>query len=398
MRRIVRWWTQVVAVSFFNMVSLRDRLETHLAPAVGVAGVVAVLMGVLSVAEGLRAANLAAAAPDTVLVLQGGSETELMSSITRDQADIVGAAPGVLRTADGAAISPEVVVLAELPLRSRQERTNVVLRGVEPAAFAVRPRFRLMQGRRFERGASEVIAGRGAAAEFAGAALGSSIEVSTTRYQTVGEFSMADSVAESEIWADAAVVQSAFGRSHYQSLRVRLDSRDSYNRFRDALLADPRLRVRVLWESEYYAAQSTALQSVIKVLGGLVSGLMGLGAVLGAVNAMYGSVAARTREIAILRAIGFRRGSIIVSVLSESLLVCVLSGLVGGLVAYLAFDGYRAATLNLSGFNEVAFAFQVTPALFIQGVVYAAVLGLLGGILPAWRAARLPVARAIRET
>jgi putative ABC transport system permease protein len=214
----------------------------------------------------------------------------------------------------------------------------------------------------------------------------------------VGVFSSGGAVADSEIWADSSVVQSVYQRgSSFQSVYGKLETPEAFDRFKEGLTTDPRLNVKVLRETDYYAEQSTLLIGLVTGLGTLVAVLMGIGAVFGAVNTMYTAVSARTREIATLRALGFGASPVVISVLGESLLLAVLGGLLGGGAAYLAFDGFQTATMNWQTFSQVAFAFQVTPRLLFQGIFYALFMGLLGGVLPAIRAARLPVAAALRE-
>ena len=248
------------------------------------------------------------------------------------------------------------------------------------------------------RGRNEVVVGRAAAGEFAGLDLGADLEVGTNTWRVVGIFTENGGISESEIWTDAGVLQPAYRRGDsFQSVYAKLESPEAFTTFKDALDADPRLNVKVLRQSDYYAEQSTMIYNLITGLGSLIAALMGVGAVIGALNTMYTAVSARTREIATFRALGFRAGPIVLSVLFESLLLALAGGLIGATLAYFAFDGFRAATMNWSSFSQVAFAFDVTPALLIQGIVYASLIGVIGGFFPAIRAARLPVATALRE-
>lgn len=250
----------------------------------------------------------------------------------------------------------------------------------------------------FTPGTNEIVVGRAASRQFAGLDVGSSVRWGESSWKVVGIFEAGGSVAESEIWSDAKVLQPAYRRGNsYQSVLVRLASAESFQTFKDALTSDPRLNVTVILERDYYAEQSRVLQSIIRTIGFGIAGLMGLGAVFGAVNTMYSAVASRTREIATLRALGFGRMPIVVSVLAEALMLSLVGGAIGGLIAWAAFDGYQTATMNWQSFSQVAFAFAVTPSLLIRGIIYAAVMGLLGGLLPAIRAARLPIVTALRE-
>jgi putative ABC transport system permease protein len=272
------------------------------------------------------------------------------------------------------------------------------LRGVQPAAFSIRRDVRIVAGRRFEPGRNEIIAGSAAASQFAGLDLGRTLRWGESVWTVVGIFDAGGTVAESEVWCDAAVLQPAYRRgSSFQVVYARLDSPEAFGAFKDALTVDPRLSVKVMRETEYYAEQATFLHALITNLGLGIAALMGVGAVFGALNTMYSAVAARTREIATLRALGFGGGPVVVSVLAESMVLALAGGVLGGLLAWAAFNGYQVATMNWQSFSQVAFAFQVTPGLLAQGMAWALGIGLIGGLFPALRAARLPVAQALRE-
>jgi putative ABC transport system permease protein len=250
----------------------------------------------------------------------------------------------------------------------------------------------------FEWGKNEVIVGVGAAREFVGLELGRTIKVGRESWPVVGIFSVNGGVAESEIWTDARVLQDAYYRGDsFQSVSVRLTSPGDFQAFKDALTANPQLSVKVLRLTDHYAAQSETITRLITTLGFLIAFLMAIGAVFGALNTMYSAVAARTREIATLRALGFGSGAVVVSLMIESLLLALFGGILGGGLAYLAFNNFHAATMNWQSFSQVAFAFAVTPQLLVQGVVWATMIGLIGGLLPAIRAARQPIATALRE-
>lgn len=393
---LFNWISQVIAVTAVNLRTLKERFGSSAAAVFGVAGVVAVFVAVLSMAEGFRATLAGAGAQDVAIVLRGGSDTEMMSVLSRDEARVIQDAPGIRRQAERAA-SAELYVIVDVPKRSSGTEANVPFRGVEPSAFAVREHFRIEQGRRFQPGRNEIIVGRGAELEFAGLELGSVRRWGENEWTVVGIFSDGGSVAESEIWADVGVLQPAYRRNSFQSVYARLVSPDAFASFKDALTSDPRLNVKVMRESDYYAEQSTMIYNLIRTLGWLVAGLMGIGAVFSAVNTMYTAVSARTREIATLRALGFGGFPVVVSVLVEALLLALIGGVLGAALAWLFFDGFRASTINWQSFTQVAFAFDVTPALLAQGVLYALLMGFVGGLLPAVRAARLPVAAALRE-
>jgi putative ABC transport system permease protein len=274
----------------------------------------------------------------------------------------------------------------------------VPLRGVESAALQVRDNLKIIQGRMFEWGKNEVVVGRGAAMEFAGLDLGSTMKVGRYEWPVVGIFSANGSVAESEIWSDAKVLQEAYNRGDsYQSVYARLNSPGAFPEFKDSLTANPQLSVKVVRQSEYYAQQSEAVTRLVTTLGFLIAFLMAIGAVFGALNTMYSAVSARTREIATLRALGFGSGAVVVSLMIESLLLALVGGGIGGGLAYFAFNNFHTSTMNFQSFSQIAFAFKVTPALLVRGVVWSAMIGLIGGLFPAIRAARLPIAAALRE-
>jgi len=395
---MARWLAQTGALIVFNLRSLPARKGSAAAAVFGIAGVVAVLVGVLSIGEGFRHTMTVAGSPDTVFILRSGADSEMVSILGRDEAKILTEAPGVARANGRALVSPELFVVVNLPKRSTGTDANVPMRGVEPPAFDVRSEVKVTQGRKFEWGRNEVIVGRSAQLQFAGLDLGSELQFGQNKWKVVGIFESGGSIAESEIWADAAVLAPAYRRgSSYQTAVVKLASPGSFQRFKDALTSDPRLNVKVVRETDYYAEQSQTLVRIVNFLAGIITTLMGLGAIFGALNTMYTAVAARAREIATLEAIGFSGTPIIVSVLFESMVLAMIGGAIGAVGAWLAFDGFRTATLNWQTFSQVAFAFDVSPRLLIRGIVSAVVIGLVGGLFPAIRAARMPVAMALRE-
>lgn len=396
---LANWLSQVASITLVNLRSITERRGSAIAAAVGIGGVVAVLVGVLSIAEGFREVMRAAGADDVALVLRAGADGEMTSGLGRADTRLIADGPGVAR-ADGAPLaSPELFVIISLPKRSTGTDANVPMRGVGPAAFAVRGNVKMLEGRRFEPGRNEVIVGVGAEREFAGLAVGQILRLGANEWRVVGSFSAGGGVAESEIWTDSAVLQPAYHRGDtFQTVYARLSSAAKFAEFKDALTSNPQLNVKVLRQSEFYAAQSTAITAFIRGIGFFVAILMALGALFGALNTMYGAVSARVREIATLRALGFGSGAVIVSILLESLVIALGGGVAGGALAYVAFDGFRAATINWQTFSQVAFAFRVTPHLLATAIVWAAAIGLIGGIFPAIRAARMPIALALRET
>ena len=394
----MRLLTQVLTVAGLTLRTLPQRAGSSVVAVVGVTGVVIVFVAVLSIAEGFRAALTGAGSPDTAIVMRGGSDSELSSGISLATTRIVKDAPGVRRGDGGPVASAELFVVVDAPKRSTGTPANVPLRGVEPAAFGVREEVRLVEGRVFRPGTSEIIVGRSAARQFDGLDLGSTQRWGESAWEVVGVFEAGGTVAESEIWCDARVLQPAYRRGDtFQSVHVKLASANDFELFKDVLTSDPRLDVMVEREDAWYQGQSQVITGVITGIGTVIALLMAVGAVFGGVNTMYAAVAARTREIATLRALGFGGLPVVISVLVESVTLCVAGGVIGGLLAYAGFNGHQTATINWQTFSQVAFAFAVTPALLAQGLVWAVVMGVLGGLFPAVRAARLPVATALRE-
>jgi putative ABC transport system permease protein len=394
----IGWIRQVAAVTSTSLRSVPARWSSGATAVVGVAGVVAVLVAVLSIAEGFRATLNGSGADDVAVVMRSGSQGEMNSLLMRDDVDVIERGPGILRTAGGPAASAELFVIVDLPKRSTGTDADVPLRGVEEAAFVVREDLSIVEGRTFTPGRNEVIVGSGAALEFAGLDVGNTLRWGDNDWTVVGRFDAGGTVADSELWCDIGVLAPAYRRgSSAQAVYARLESPEAFGALQEALESDPRLDVSVQTEKAYYAGQSQALANFISIAGNLIALLMGIGAAFGALNTMYTAVSARAREIATLRALGFRGGPVVLSVLGESLALALLGGAVGGALAYLAFDGFHAATLNFQSFSQVAFAFRVTPGLVVGGMLYALVIGLVGGLLPAIRAARLPVATALRE-
>jgi putative ABC transport system permease protein len=394
----INWFSQIGSITKFGLLSLPQRRGAAAATVIGIAGVVAVLVGVLSIAAGFRHAMAVSGSPDGAIVLRSGADSEMVSGFGRDETRVIANTPGIARTAQGPLASAELFVIIDLPKRSTGTDANVPLRGVEPAALLVRDNLKIVRGRMFEWGKDEVIVGSGAAQEFAGLDVGSNIQVGRYQWPVVGVFSANGSAAESEIWTDAKVLQAAYHRGDsFQSIYVKLDSPGSFQGFKDSLTSNPQLSVQVIRQSDYYAQQSETMTLLITILGYIIAVLMAVGAVLGALNTMYSAVAARTREIATLRALGFGGGAVVVSLMLESLLLALAGGVIGGALAYFAFNNFHTSTMNFQSFSQITFAFRVTPELLVRGVVWATVIGLIGGLFPAIRAARLPIASALRE-
>lgn len=390
--------SQIVTVTLVTLKSIPQRLGSSIVAVIGVAGVVIVFTSVLSIAEGFRATMSEKGDPRRVMILRSGSDTEMTSGLGGDDVRTIMDAPGIERTTEGPLASPELFVIVGHPLRRSGTDANVPLRGLSAAGLKVRPEVRIVEGRMFQTGTNEIIVGRAATLQYSGLEVGRSLKWGEGTWTVVGVFETGGSVAESEIWCDARVLQPVYRRGNsYQSVLARLDSEGSFQKVKDALTSDPRVNVTVMRERDYYAEQSRVMQTIIKTIGMGIAALMGLGAIFGAVNTMYSAVSSRTREIATLRALGFGRTPVVVSVLIEAVLLSLVGGAAGGALAWIAFDGYQTATMNWQSFSQVAFSFAVTPALLVRGLAYATFIGLLGGLLPAWRAARLPVVTALRE-
>ena len=389
---------QTIAVTLLNLRTIPQRLGSSGVAIIGIAGVVIVLVSVLSIAQGFNAAMSQSGSDVRALVMRSGADSEMTSGLAPAEVDIIKQAPGLRRDGQTAVASAELYVIIDIPKIGTNSPANVPVRGVQPAAAAVRSEFAITQGRMFEFGTTEVVVGRGASVNFQGLTVGSTIASGQNRWQVVGVFETDGSVAESEIWIDARTLQGAYRRGNFfQSVLARLDSSQTFDAFRDWLTANPQVNVQVRREADYYAQQSRALTGLIRQVGFGIAALMGIGAVFGAILTMYTAVSTRSREIATLRALGFNTTSVVVSVLVESLALAAIGGAIGGTLAYFAFNGYQTSTMNFSTFSQVAFAFQVTPQLLIMGLSYALIMGLVGGLFPALRAARLPIPSALRE-
>jgi putative ABC transport system permease protein len=392
------WFRQIVAVSLLSIRTIPQRLGSSAVAIVGIAGVVIVFVSVLSMAEGFFAALRSAGSPNRALVMRSGTDSEMTSILSGAEVEIIKQAPGLLRDNQRALASGELLVLIDLPKLSTGSEANVPLRGIEPETFKVRDEAKLVEGRMFRFGTNEVIAGRSASRHFAGLSLGSEVKTGQVGWTVVGFFETGGSVLETELWCDARVLQGVYRRGNsYQSVLARLTSPESFNTFKDWLTSNPQVNISVNPEIEYYTEQSTTITTLIRTIGFGIAALMGIGAIFGAVLTMYTAVATRTREIATLRALGFNTFSVLLSVLAESLGLAAVGGVLGGLLAYFAFNGFQASTMNWRTFSQVAFAFAVTPSLLVQGVAYALIMGLVGGLLPAVKAARLPISSALRE-
>lgn len=390
---------QIFTVCAMNLRNLPARSAASAVAVFGIACVVGVFVAVLSMASGFQRTMTLVGAEDVALILRSGASSEMSSIIETQDVQLVEHLPGLQRL-DGRAIgSAELSVVVALPMRRADTNANAALRGVQSGAFEVRRNIEIIEGRHFEPGRSELIVGRGAHHQFADLEVGSTVRAGPTEWTVVGIFSAGGGAAESELWADASTVQSAYRRGNgFQSLRMQLASQQALVDLRDAIDSDPRLDLSVHREVDYMAEQAQPLSQFIRALGYPLAVIMGLGAVFGAINTMYASVSARTREIATLRALGFGALPVALSTLIESILLALLGGVLGAVVVYLIFNGYTVSTFNGASFSQVVFDFAVSGDLLYQGLIAAMIIGFIGGVFPAVRAARLPVANALRET
>ncbi len=378
--------------------SVKARWRSALVAVLGIAGTVGVFVAMLAMARGFRATLVSSGSPSNAIVRRAGADSEMTSAVTLEELRVIESAPGVARSHGMPLVSGEIVVIAAFPLKTTSTEANVQTRGVSSRALEVRDTVRIARGRFFTPGTSELVVGANAERSYAGLGLGSSVRFGGGSWTVVGVLDAGGSAFDSEVWCDATVLAEVYKRpsNMFQSVTVRLASPGALTAFKDALTSDPRLSVQVERETEYYEKKSSLLTTLIRVLGFLIAAVMGVGAVFGALNTMYSAVSERSREIATLRALGFGAGSVIFSFVLEALLIAGLGGVVGCL-AVLPMNGYTTGTMNWQTFSHVAFAFRVNPGLLAAGIAFALLMGLLGGVPPAIRAARRPVAAALRE-
>ena len=393
---LTRSGRQAASVTKVGIGTLPDRLGSSLVIVIGIAGVVGVLVALLAMGEGLQATLNSGGRNDTAIVLRGGSVSESQSVLVRDDVDAIEQATGVARNASGKPMaSAELVVAANLPLRNSQDEAAAQLRGVDDGAWALRPDLKIVEGRKFKPGMRELVVGEAARRQFAGLDVGKDIKLGTQVWKVVGVF-QSDGAWNSELWSDRQTVASAYRRGNSaESVLVKLNSPAAMTKFKATLAADPRLKVEASTTHDYFAKQSEGLSKIIRVVGLTVGIIMAIGALFGALNCMFAAVASRAREIATLRAIGFRGTPVVVSVMLETMLLALAGGVLGALIVWLVFNGYHASTL--SGFTQLMFQFKVGPGLIWTGLKWALAIGFVGGLFPAVRAARLPVTTALRE-
>jgi putative ABC transport system permease protein len=384
-----------LAASQIGIAGLSQRWGASSVIVIGIAGVVGVLVAMLAMGEGFRATLDHTGSTDTAIVLRGGSQAETNSVITRDQLPLISALDGIAKGADGKPLaSPELSQVVNLSSKSDGTDSNVQFRGVGPDAWALRPGLKIVEGRRFGGGLRELVAGRGAQKQFQGLEVGKQLKLANQMWTVVGIFAANDS-HDSELWADADVLGPAYQRQSFQSVTVKLDGNGGFQRLKGALAADPRLKLDVQTTHDYYAKQSEQLTKLITILGTVIGAIMAIGAVFGALNTMYAAVAGRAREIATMRALGFRGLPVVIAVMLETMLLALLGGMLGAAIAWIVFNGYTVSTLG-NNFSQVVFQFRVSPTLLWSGLKWALGIGLVGGLFPALRAARLPVTEALR--
>ena len=383
-------FAQVFEITLMNLRNLPSRLGSSSVVVVGIGGVVGVMVAILAMAAGFQGTLDRGGDPDRAIVLRGGSDNELSSGMSTDEINIVTGMEGIVQA------SPELYMVADVPKRSTGTDANLIVRGVTADAFAVHDEVEIVEGRSFQPGRGEVIAGRGAHIEFAGIDVGNKIRLRQSEWTIVGVFEADGSAYESELWVDLPVAQSAFRFGGTSSLRLRVDSPERIDELAERIKGDPRLDLELTGETEYFARQAGGLTETIRIFGYTVAVIMAIGAVFAALNTMYAAVVTRTVEIATLRALGFGSVPVVVSVMIESMALALLGGVIGAVVSYVGFNGYTVSTLSNVSFSQIAFDFAVTPDLLRDGLLWALGLGAIGGLLPAVRAARLPITVALR--
>jgi putative ABC transport system permease protein len=382
----------------YNIRSVKARWTSSIVAVLGIAGTVGVFVAMLSLARGFRATLVSSGSPDNAIVMRAGATSEMMSGIKLEDIKILQDAPGVAHASDAPLVTSEVVVVAPFPLRSTGTDANVQVRGVSANVLTIRRNVKIAQGRMFQPGLAELIVGKNASSSYSGLTLGNTVNFGGGHWQVVGIFDAGGSSFDSEVWCDARVLDDVYKRPSniFQSATVHLNSPDSFQQFKDAVTTDRRLNFDVTREIDYYAKQSTTMTRLITILGGLVAFVMAIGAVFGALNTMYSAVSERGREIATMRALGFGGGAVVFSFLVEALLISFIGGVIG-CIAVLPLNGLTTGAMNWQTFSHLAFAFRITPVLLLGGIIFALLMGLLGGLPPAMRAAWRPVAVALRE-
>lgn len=393
----MRMFRQIGSVTMMNLRSLPQRVGTSLVIVIGIAGVVAVLVSVLAMSTGMIKTMKNTGRDDRVIVLRNGSAAENGSAVSRDAARLIMEGAGVKRDVDGKPIaSADSLRLVNLFKRDDGTLVNATLRGIGPKVLALRPEMKIIEGRMFNPAVNEIIVGKAARSQFKELELGGRVTTRGATWTVVGIFSSGGDSHESSLITDVETLNSVDHRGGFQSVTVMLDSPAAFQTFKDSLTSNPALAVDVSREREYYESQSATISKVISYIAYIVGGIMAVGAIFGALNTMYSAVSARLREIATLRAMGFGATAMVMSVLVEALVLAFIGGALGALLAWLFFNGHVVSTSAGGSASHLIFELTVSPQLIAIGIVWACVIGLIGGLFPAVRAARLPVATALR--
>ncbi len=381
----------------YNVRSVAQRWSSAIVAVLGIAGTVGVFVAMLAMARGFKATLVSSGSPRNAIVRRAGADSEMVSAVSLDSLHKIESGPGVAHEGNIPLVSGEIVVIAGFHLKSTDTVANAQVRGVSERALAVRENVHVVEGRFFKPGLDELVVGRNALHSYAGLDLGNEVKFGGNTWRVVGIFDSGGTAFDSEVWCDGNRLAAVYKRptNVFQSVTARLDSPASFDALKDALIADPSLSVQVDRETDYYDKQSRALTTVIRVLGFMIAAVMGIGAVFGALNTMYSAVSERSREIATMRALGFGSVSVVTSFVLEALLIALVGGVVG-CIAVLPMNGFTTGTMNWQTFSHVAFAFRVTPELVLAGLAFALLMGFIGGVPPAIRAARQPVAVALR--
>ena len=388
---------QVLLVTNMNLRSVLERSGSSLVIIVGIAGSVAVMVSLLAMAEGLSSTISSTGEEDRVIILRDGSSSELSSGVAMTELDTVSSSPGIKSIDGEPMIAAELFAIIDLKKKGAESTSNLPIRGVQPASFRIRPEVNVIEGRNFTTGTAEIIVGKGANNQYEGLEIGDQIKVRDSFATVVGIFSSNGDVHESEIWADLATAQGLFRRgASASSMILKLDSPDSFNEVGLFVESYPNLELKVQSESDFYDNQSSGAD-LIKVFGQVVGYIMAIGAVFAALNTMYSAVSTRLVEIGTLRALGFKGTTVLLALLIEALLLATIGGLLGGAIAYILFNGYTVSTLAGASFSQTAFAFAVTGEIIQQGLTLALLVGFIGGVFPAWNAARRDITEALRS-
>ena len=388
---------QVLLVTNMNLRSILERSGSSLVIIVGIAGSVAVMVSLLAMAEGLSSTISSTGEEDRVIILRDGSSSELSSGVAMTELDTVSSSPGIKSIDGEPMIAGELFAIIDLKKKGAESTSNLPIRGVQPASFKIRPEVEIVEGRNFTTGTAEIIVGKGANNQYEGLEIGDQIKVRDSFATVVGIFSSNGNVHESEIWADLAAAQGLFRRgASASSMILKLNSPDSFDEVGLFVESYPNLELKVQSESDFYENQSSGAD-LIKVFGQVVGYIMAIGAVFAALNTMYSAVSTRLVEIGTLRALGFKGTTVLFALLIEALLLATIGGLLGGAIAYLLFNGYTVSTLAGASFSQTAFAFAVTGEIIQQGLTLALFVGFIGGVFPAWNAARRDITEALRS-